>query len=339
MAVFIFLFVSTFIIHVCRTETIVKTKKFGIPPQETPLSPHEKYLDIFPLTLENFTESVMKISDPWVIIFHEGSIPRAWKTMASTLRGSTWFGMIDIKSEHVLVKKIKYENSTENLARVYPYGTLTKKKSDWKYVKNAEEARLAVIESIPDTVLRIKGRDVSDFLVESFSSSPSRFPFVFFTNEEKSPSFLRAIAVRFQKYFNFAKFVLPTNEDMRAIGLQDEIVAIPSMYVLVTPEANPTQEIAFSAIEYRTAVSGIMNYPNLLQFLFTVNHQFRYNLQGDNKSDKKTVMNMEDIIEIEQNRFDILIGGRKHRVTPKNTSKTKEPLVEPTVTQHLRDEL
>lgn len=77
----------------------------------------------------------------------------------------------------------KYENSTDNLARVYPYGTPGKKKHDWKYVKNAEEARLAVIESIPDTVLKIKGRDVQDFLFESFTSSPSRFPFIFFTSE------------------------------------------------------------------------------------------------------------------------------------------------------------
>ena len=103
LTLFVVLIVS---INVCRMETIVKTKQFEIPQQETPLSPNEKYLDIFPLTKENFTESVMKNKDPWIIIFHEGSIPRAWKTMASTLRGSTWFGMIDITSEQHLVKNI-----------------------------------------------------------------------------------------------------------------------------------------------------------------------------------------------------------------------------------------
>lgn len=77
----------------------------------------------------------------------------------------------------------KYENSTDNLARVYPYGLPVKKKNSWKYVKNAEQARLAVIECIPDTSLKIKGRDVQDFLFESFATNPSRFPAVFFTSK------------------------------------------------------------------------------------------------------------------------------------------------------------
>lgn len=98
----------SFVICSCAygMETIVKTKHFDIPSQETPLPPSEKFLDIFPLTTDNFTESVMKNKDPWVVIFHEGSIPRAWKTMAASLRGSAWFGMVDINSEEKLVKKI-----------------------------------------------------------------------------------------------------------------------------------------------------------------------------------------------------------------------------------------
>lgn len=50
-------------------------------------------------------------------------------------------------------------------------------------MKNAEQARLAVIECIPDTSLKIKGRDVQDFLFESFATNPSRFPAVFFTSK------------------------------------------------------------------------------------------------------------------------------------------------------------
>lgn len=320
-------------------ENIVKTKKFVIPGQQTPLAPNEKYLDIFPLTIDNFTENVMKQQDPWVIIFHQGSIPRAWKTMAVSLRGSAWFGMVDILTETKLVKKIKYENSTDNLARVYPYGTQTKKKQEWKYVKNAEEARLAVLQCIPDTTLKIKGRDVKDFLFESFASVPSKFPLVFFTNEDESPSFMKALGIRFQKYFNFARMVIPTVEDMRAIGLQDEIVEMPSLYVLVTPDSGPMEEISFSAIEYRANLMGAMNYPNVLQFLFTVNHQFRHQLQGDNKSRDKAIMNMEDIIEIEQKRFNILIKGKKQTVPLKKVEKLKAPEVDETVLHHIKDEL
>ena len=87
-------------------ENIVKTKKFEIPSQGTPLPPNEKYLDIFPLTSDNFTENVLGNKDPWVIIFHEGTIPRVWKTMTASMRGSAWFGMIDINSETKLLKKI-----------------------------------------------------------------------------------------------------------------------------------------------------------------------------------------------------------------------------------------
>ena len=97
---------SYLLICVYAHENIVKTKKFNIPGQDSPLSPNEKYLDIFPLTIDNFTENVMRNQDPWVVIFHEGSILRAWKTMAVSLRGSAWFGMVDILSEAKLVKKI-----------------------------------------------------------------------------------------------------------------------------------------------------------------------------------------------------------------------------------------
>jgi hypothetical protein len=163
----------------------------------------------------------------------------------------------------------------------------------------------------------------------------------FFSDEEESPSFMRALAVRFQKYFNFARFVMPTLEDIRSIGLQDEIVDLPSLYVLVTPDPGTTKEISFNAIEYRPTLMGTMNYPNILQFLFTINHQFRYQLQGDNKSRNKTIMNMEDIIEIEQKRFEILIGGKKQTVPIKKVEKITEPEVEETVpiSQHVKDEL
>ena len=152
---------------------------------------------------------------------------------------------------------------------------------------------------------------------------------------------MRALAVRFQKYFNFARFVMPTLEDIRSIGLQDEIVDLPSLYVLVTPDPGTTKEISFNAIEYRPTIMGTMNYPNILQFLFTINHQFRYQLQGDNKSRNKTIMNMEDIIEIEQKRFEILIRGKKQTVPIKKVEKMTEPEVEETVpvSQHVKDEL
>ena len=79
-----------------------------VPDQDqTPaLNAEEMYQDIFPLTRENFTEKVLRNKDPWIVIFHDGSMDRAWKTMATHLRGLCWIGMIDTRDSESLLKEI-----------------------------------------------------------------------------------------------------------------------------------------------------------------------------------------------------------------------------------------
>ena len=74
---------------------------------QTPaLNPEEMYQDMFPLTWGNFTEKVLRSKDPWIVIFHDGQMDRAWKTMATHLRGLCWIGMIDTREERTLMKQI-----------------------------------------------------------------------------------------------------------------------------------------------------------------------------------------------------------------------------------------
>ena len=78
-----------------------------VPDQDqTPaLNPEEMYQDIFPLTREKFTEIVLRNKDPWIVIFHDGSMDRAWKTMATHLRGLCWIGIVDTRHSELLLKE------------------------------------------------------------------------------------------------------------------------------------------------------------------------------------------------------------------------------------------
>ena len=79
----------------------------GAEPDQTPaLEPEERFRDIFPLTRDNFTETVLRNKDPWIVIFHDGAMERAWKTMATRLRGLCWIGMIDTRDSDILLRDI-----------------------------------------------------------------------------------------------------------------------------------------------------------------------------------------------------------------------------------------
>ncbi|XP_033737829.1 uncharacterized protein LOC117325595 [Pecten maximus] len=288
---------------------------------DTPeFAPEEKYLDILPLAQENFTDVVLNSNDPWIIIFHDGTMSMAWKKMAVGARGIVWLGMIDKTKNHELLSGMGYDSAKDGEARVYPYGGLQHKKKKWVSVKNPNDAKIAAIKSLPDKTLMMKGKDIQDFLVECFSTSPSRFPLIILSDTQDTPSLFKALAVRFQKYFNFGRFVDATVEDYRSLGLslEDDTFELPAILVLVPKKPGMIEEISFNAIEYRKNIMGAINYPNVLQFLFAVNNKYRYWLPGSDMSYVREVAEMEDIIEIENRRFDILFEGKKAKITKKN---------------------
>lgn len=99
-----FAFLGFYIDCVYTIEEVYREKT--INAQTPALNPNERYQDLFPLTSENFTQNVLRNKDPWIIIFHDGSVEREWKTMATHLRGLCWFGLIDVKIEKDLISSL-----------------------------------------------------------------------------------------------------------------------------------------------------------------------------------------------------------------------------------------
>lgn len=75
----------------------------------------------------------------------------------------------------------EYNSAVDPPCRVYPYGTKATKTHKWLNVKTPNDAWKLAVDSIPDKTFRMKGKDVQDFLVESFSSMPSKFPLLILT--------------------------------------------------------------------------------------------------------------------------------------------------------------
>lgn len=91
----------------CLLVAVLSTTICQENPDQTPaLNPEEMYQDMFPLTSENFTEKVLRNKDPWIVVFHDGTMDRAWKTMAAHMRGLSWFGMIDTRDSELFLKEI-----------------------------------------------------------------------------------------------------------------------------------------------------------------------------------------------------------------------------------------
>ena len=50
---------------------------------------------------------------------------------------------------------------------------------------------------------------------------------------------------------------------------------------------------------------GELNYPNLVKFLYSINLQYRHTLPGTNMADEEDVLRMEEVMEVEGQRFDV----------------------------------
>ncbi|XP_061192664.1 uncharacterized protein LOC133200868 [Saccostrea echinata] len=271
--------------------------------------PEERFLDIFPLTEDNFTDSVMRSSDAWIVIFHAGQLKRSWKSMAVNLRGVVWVGMVDTRYQAELLERMKYRVNHDSEARVYPHGPMSIKKKSWLSAKSPNEARMLAVDSIPDNSLRIKGKNLQEYLVDCFMSKPSRFPLLLLTEETETPVLFKAVSYRFKRYFNAARVVKPTLDDYNALGMEDSFFDTPLLFILLPDVKDKgtkkTQDLGFSAVMFETKRMGDLNYPNILRFLFGVNNSYRHTLPGDNQSNDQEVSEMSDIVKIESKRFEM----------------------------------
>ncbi|GAB1605431.1 hypothetical protein Ahia01_000825200 [Argonauta hians] len=281
------------------------------------------YSDIFPLSGHNFTEKLLTSKDPWIVVFHNGFMSRNWQAMAESVRGVVWVGMVNRDVEKTLLNEIGYATLDNVDTIIYPYGT--KDLQTREVARNANDAKFKALKSLPDVTKRLDINYLQDFLLESYMATPSRFPTVLITEEEETCPLFKALSLRFGKYFNFARLVKPSPEDFQRLGTGNAFIDVPSVLVMVTDSSDPTKTPEFKAILYTKDSFGEMNYPNLLHFFFTVNHQFRYTLPGIGQSFQKTEEDMEDILEIEKRRFDSFQTFTNYR-SPETVQNTQEIL-------------
>ncbi|KAH3829013.1 uncharacterized protein LOC127880805 [Dreissena polymorpha] len=283
------------------------------------LSPDEKYQDIFPLTKENFTESVLGSKDAWIVLFHEGSVNITWKAMAAKSRGLFWIGAVDRKTEHKLVDSLGYDPE-QGVARLYPYGGKSTKTKHWKSFENETNARDAAITSLPDTVMTFQTENLNDILLECFMARPSKFPVFILQDATNIYPYIRALAIRFEKYFTFVKVVKPTADDLKAIGLPEAPRSLPELFIITTKEKMIN---AFNAVRFDTDKFGVSSYTNIMEFLFAINNQYRHELPGDNRGSSQQEAEMADVVAIETKRFDIIFPTMS--TSGRSKSSSSEP--------------
>ncbi|XP_013406928.1 uncharacterized protein LOC106171236 [Lingula anatina] len=291
----------------------VNGQKTKVIHQTPAFKKHEMFNDIFPLTISNFSENVLRSKEAWIIIFHDGTMLKTWKSMTASVRGVVWVGMVDIRQEKQMLQDLLNidENNVPN-ARIYPFGSKNKKLMKHIDVDSPNEAKLKALQSLPDKTQRIFKSDIHGFVLDSYMSHPSRFPTILITDETATPALFKALAWRFEKYYNFGVMKNPEAEDLKALGVSGYFLDTPCLLVLVADaqkhgkQLNEYENLQFSGVPYNKDTMGEFNFPNLMKFLFAINYQFRHALPGDNHSDNKIVAEMLDIIEIEKKRFEIM---------------------------------
>ena len=144
-----------------------------------------------------------------------------------------------------------------------------------------------------------------------------------FVADAMPPPLFRAVALRFQKYFNFGLITNPSLDDLKVLGLQNIYFDFPSLIVMVTTDPINPQ---LNAIIYNTEEMGEMNYPNLVRFLFYVNNEYRYLLPGENQSNEEEVATMSDILKIEEERFQFVDENSKTHSKSKGSGKKHSKL-------------
>ena len=138
--------------------------------------------------------------------------------------------------------------------------------------------------------------------VVSYLHFPS-FVFMYLFSEESEASVLwKALAIRFEKYFSFARIYKPSSDDLKAYGLEQFFIDPPALFVLVADEKNLEK---VNAVHFDKSKQGQFNYTNVMTFLFAINSEFRFKLPGENQSNQKTEAEMEDVVQIEAQRFEV----------------------------------
>ena len=89
------------------------------------------------------------------------------------------------------------------------------------------------------------------------------------------------------------------------LGLPGMIILVAKDFATNDPAERESHDYDFNVISYSPDSQGAMNYPNIVKFLYGVNHQFRKTLPGMNLATEDEIMEMEEELEIEKLRFNV----------------------------------
>ncbi|XP_038049513.1 uncharacterized protein LOC119723083 [Patiria miniata] len=266
----------------------------------------EKYKDIFELTEENFEEWVVEAEDPWIVLFTDGMLKKEWKTLAVSLRGIVWFGMVHRLQQEDLLDEIDFNVRKNPPARVYPYGG--GKTAKWTDVQTPREAKEIAVNSLPEVTTELDPQLLNNFLYDSYMMHPSAFPAIFITDKETPPVF-KSIALHYKRYFNFGVIRNPDPSYLETLkydlGIPGFLVLVSDEYVDSYGSEDQDTEYTFQSIGYTVQRQGELNYPNLVKFLYGVNLHYRRTLPGTNMADEEDVLRMEEVMDVEGQRFDV----------------------------------
>ncbi len=211
--------------------TVKKTIHLDTGSATKNFNENEKFKDMFELTEDNFEEMVLDAEDPWIVLFTGGMLQREWKTLAVSLRGVVWFGILNRIQQEDLLEEIDFNVQKNPPARVYPYGG-TKQKGKWVDVQSPKEAERIAVNSLPDISKTIDLQDMNKFIYESYLMLPPIFPAVFVVGEE-TPATFKSIALHYNRYFHFGLVRNPTPVDLATLRYD---LSIPGFLVLVSED-------------------------------------------------------------------------------------------------------
>ena len=146
-----------------------------------------------------------------------------------------------------------------------------------------------------------------------------------FSEESEASVLWKALAIRFEKYFSFARIYKPSSDDLKVFGLEQFFIDPPALFVLVADEKNLEK---VNVVHFDKSKQGQFNYTNVMTFLFAINSEFRFKLPGENQSNQKTEAEMEDVVQIEAQRFEVQGQSDKKSSIDGSSKLSKDETVE-----------
>lgn len=117
----------------------------------------------------------------------------------------------------------------------------------------------------------------------------------------------RALALRFERFFNFRVLRDPSVEKMQRLKLPSNFAyQVPGLLVLVLENFQDPARHNFYAVQFdKTKMGGELNYASALMFLLQINSRFRSTLPEDNGAADLEMVRADEVLREERKVFEI----------------------------------